>query len=189
MEVPRLGVESELQPLAYATAAATSDPICMCNLCHSSWRHRILNPLSKARDRTLVSWILVRFVSTEPRRELPHWLIPIKSSCLWISHLQGCFLINFVTGVYFASGNYQSFWADHLVMRGLPSPLSPGDAWSTAPFVSQTLISKYLLLGKRTWEKSERLHSVPLLPFVCALLPKHLTMKAWISASYFIFLF
>ena len=45
MEVPRLGVQLELQPLAYATATATPD----------------LNPLSKARDRTHVlmdtSWV------------------------------------------------------------------------------------------------------------------------------------
>ena len=46
MEVPRLGVESELQPLAYARATATRDPSRVCNL------HRIINPLSKGRDRT-----------------------------------------------------------------------------------------------------------------------------------------
>ena len=38
MEVPRLGVESELQLLAYTTATAMPDP----------------NPLSEARDRTLI---------------------------------------------------------------------------------------------------------------------------------------
>ena len=53
MEVPRLGVESELQLLAYATATATQDPSHVCNLHHSSRQHRILDPLSKARDRTL----------------------------------------------------------------------------------------------------------------------------------------
>ena len=35
MEVPRLGVEWELQPLAYATATATRDPSPGCNLHHS----------------------------------------------------------------------------------------------------------------------------------------------------------
>ena len=39
MEGPRLGVQSELQLPAYTT--------------HRSWQHRILNPLSKARDQTL----------------------------------------------------------------------------------------------------------------------------------------
>jgi len=52
MEVPRLGVELELQLLAYTTATATLDLSCICNLHHSSWQHRILNPLSKARDQT-----------------------------------------------------------------------------------------------------------------------------------------
>ena len=36
MEVSRLGVESELQLLAYAPATATPDPSCVCNLHHSS---------------------------------------------------------------------------------------------------------------------------------------------------------
>ena len=54
MEVPRLGVQSELQLPAYITARATRDPSPICNLHHSSWQHQILNPLSKARDRTRV---------------------------------------------------------------------------------------------------------------------------------------
>ena len=52
MEVSRLGVESELQPLAYARATATLDPSCICHLHHSSRQHWIINPLSKGRDRT-----------------------------------------------------------------------------------------------------------------------------------------
>ena len=47
MEVPSLGVELELQLLAYTTA--TQDPSIICNLHRSSWQHQILNPLSKAR--------------------------------------------------------------------------------------------------------------------------------------------
>ena len=51
MEVPRIGVESEPQLLANATAQATTtpDPGGVCDLYSSSW---ILNPLSKARDQT-----------------------------------------------------------------------------------------------------------------------------------------
>ena len=52
MEVPRLGVESELQLPAYTTATATPDPSHVCDLHHSSQQHWIPNPLSKARDRT-----------------------------------------------------------------------------------------------------------------------------------------
>ena len=52
MEVPRLGVESELQPPAYTTATAMLDPSRVCNLHHSSQQHQIFNPLNKARDQT-----------------------------------------------------------------------------------------------------------------------------------------
>ena len=52
MEVPKLGVKSELQPPAYTKATATRDLSHVCNLHHSSWQRRIINPLSKCRDRT-----------------------------------------------------------------------------------------------------------------------------------------
>ena len=54
MEVPRLGVESELQLLAYATAIATPDLSCLCSLCHSLGQCQILNTLNEARDRTCI---------------------------------------------------------------------------------------------------------------------------------------
>ena len=61
MEIPRLGLQLELQLLAYATAAGTSDPSHVCNRHHGSWQCRIINPLSKARDPThnfmVPSWI------------------------------------------------------------------------------------------------------------------------------------
>ena len=46
---PRLGIE-----LDYATATATQDLSCVCDLHHSSRQCRILNPLGKVRDRTFV---------------------------------------------------------------------------------------------------------------------------------------
>ena len=52
MEVPRLGVKSELQLQAYTTARATRGLSCICDLHHSSQQRWILNPLSKARDVT-----------------------------------------------------------------------------------------------------------------------------------------
>ena len=44
MEVPGLGVESELKLLAYAIA--TLNPNCICNIYCSLWQHWVLNPLS-----------------------------------------------------------------------------------------------------------------------------------------------
>ena len=52
MEVPRLGVYSELYLLAYTTATATQDLSHVCTLHHSSQQRWILNALSKTRDRT-----------------------------------------------------------------------------------------------------------------------------------------
>ena len=58
MEVPRLGVKSELQLPAYTTA---TDPSLVCDLQHSSQQRRILDPLSKAQDQTRIlmnpSWV------------------------------------------------------------------------------------------------------------------------------------
>ena len=54
MEVPRPGVKLELQLLAYTRATATGDPSHVCDLHYSSRQHWILNPLSKARNRTLI---------------------------------------------------------------------------------------------------------------------------------------
>ena len=52
MAVSRLGVKSEVQLPAYATAVAMQDVSPICDLHHSSWQHLIVNLLSKAKDRT-----------------------------------------------------------------------------------------------------------------------------------------
>ena len=61
IEVPRLGVKSELQLLANATATAMPGPRHVCDLHHSSWQRPILNPLCGARDQTCIlvdnSWV------------------------------------------------------------------------------------------------------------------------------------
>ena len=54
MEVPRPGVESEIQLLAYTTAKETQDLSHVWDLHHSSQQHWILNPLSKARNQTCI---------------------------------------------------------------------------------------------------------------------------------------
>ena len=61
VEVPRLGVKSELQLLVCTTATATRGLSRVCNLHYSSQQHQILNSLREARDQTCIfmdtSWI------------------------------------------------------------------------------------------------------------------------------------
>ena len=68
IEVPRLGVKSELQLWAYTTATATQDPTCICDL----------HPTAHSNARSLTYWaasgikpasslILHRVVTTEPQ--------------------------------------------------------------------------------------------------------------------------
>ena len=54
IEVPRLGVQLELQLLAYTTDTEMWDPSHVCDLYHSLGKHWILNPLSEAMDLTHV---------------------------------------------------------------------------------------------------------------------------------------
>ena len=50
MEIPRLGVRSELPVPAYTSAAAMWDLSCVFDLHHSSQQCWVLNPLSRTRD-------------------------------------------------------------------------------------------------------------------------------------------
>ena len=52
IEVPRLRVQLELQLPAYGTATPMPDLNHICNICHSLWQCRNLNPLSRVRDQT-----------------------------------------------------------------------------------------------------------------------------------------
>ena len=47
-------VKSEVLLPAYATAAATPDPSCLCDMHHSSWQRWILKSLSEVKTRILV---------------------------------------------------------------------------------------------------------------------------------------
>ena len=60
MEVPRLGVKSDLQLPAYATAKAMPD-LSICDLHCSSQQHQVLNPLNQAKDQIS---ILVKFLTS-----------------------------------------------------------------------------------------------------------------------------
>ena len=80
---------------AYTTATATWDLSHICNL-HNSGRHLIFNPLSKARDRNCVLMdILVRFLTTEPRRELFFFL----HICNWFVKCKVRTKINFFISI------------------------------------------------------------------------------------------
>ena len=70
MEVPQPGVEAELQLPAYTTATATLDLSHICDLLGSLWQHRILNPLSEARDRTRIL-VLMRSANHGATTETP----------------------------------------------------------------------------------------------------------------------
>ena len=63
MEVSTLGVELELQLLAYATATTRRIPRCIFDLDHSLPQCQILNPLSKARDQTHNLMNTVEFIT------------------------------------------------------------------------------------------------------------------------------
>ena len=54
MDVPRFGVESELQLPAYATATVTRDLSPICDLPQSFQQLWTLNSLSEARDQTCI---------------------------------------------------------------------------------------------------------------------------------------
>ena len=58
MEVPRLGVKSDLQLPAYVTTTATQDPSHICDLHH------------RPGIEPTTSWFPVRFVSAVPQQEL-----------------------------------------------------------------------------------------------------------------------
>ena len=78
MEVPRLGVESELQLPAYATATATPDPSHICDLHHSSRPRQILNPQSGTRDRTLILMDTSQVLNPRSHsRNFSHWFLNI----------------------------------------------------------------------------------------------------------------
>ena len=132
MEVPRLGVESELQPPVYTAATATWDPSHVCDLYHSSRQHQILNPLSKGRDQTLVLMDAsqIRFWGTW---ELPFSLLNISFRFtmewlnMWIQfHVHSWMIFCWTWNSRLASLCFQhikccaiSFWLARFLIRNL----------------------------------------------------------------------
>ena len=100
MEISRLGVHSELQPLAYATVTAMPGLSHVCNLHHSPWQLWILNPLSEARD-----WI---HLLMESSRVHHHWAMTWIPT-LFFKSLTGCVVsLNFIFWPKFSQ--YLSFY-------------------------------------------------------------------------------
>ena len=79
----------KLQLPAYTTATAARDPSCICDLHHSSRQCRILNSLSKARDRTrnLRAPSRIRFCCTTTGTPKTHFLTSL--------FLPACFIFVF----------------------------------------------------------------------------------------------
>ena len=69
MEFSWLGVELELQLMAYTTATAMWDSSYVFDLHPSSQQQWILNPPSKARVQTHILMDTSQLVTTEPQRE------------------------------------------------------------------------------------------------------------------------
>ena len=90
MDVPRLGVESELPLPAYTTATAMPDLSCSCQPPPQPQPRRILSPPSKARDQT-ASWILVDFATAEPQWELLETVFQTPFSLLYTLTETRCF--------------------------------------------------------------------------------------------------
>ena len=108
MEVPRLGVESELLLPTYATA--TPDLSHICNLLHSLRQCWILNPLSETRDQTctftdtvLGSW------STEPQWELQKVVtLLLTMFCICTLHPRDLFILQLEVCTFYAPSSILS---------------------------------------------------------------------------------
>ena len=66
MDVPRLGVHSELLLPVYSRATAMPDPSCICKPHHSSQQYPILNTWVRTAIKPATSWFLFGFVFAAP---------------------------------------------------------------------------------------------------------------------------
>ena len=71
MEVPRLGVKSELQLPAYTLAIAAWDQVTSETCTTTQGNTESLIHWAKPRIKPAFSWILARFITAEPQQELP----------------------------------------------------------------------------------------------------------------------
>ena len=85
-EAPKLGLKSELQLLAYATAKAMSDLSHICKPHHRSQQHSILNPRREARNLTHICWDTSRFHKS--LRHKGNYLTVVLNIKLWCLNSQ-----------------------------------------------------------------------------------------------------
>ena len=99
MKVPSLTPELELQLLIYTTATAMPDPSCVCDLHHSSWQHKIINSLSKARDWTgiLTDASCVRYCCATTENSFKNFFFLCLILKLEFIHYQGSCLALFIS--------------------------------------------------------------------------------------------
>ena len=88
MEVPRLGVESELQLPAYTRAMAMPDLSHVCNLHHSSWQRWILNPLREARDGTHNLMVPSRIHFHCATMRTPQYFLAMRFTCQFVQNVR-----------------------------------------------------------------------------------------------------
>ena len=131
MGVPRLGVQLELQLLAYATVTTTQDLSSICNLHHSTLMAalgRIPNPLSKPQDWTCIlmdtSQVCYCWATTgNPLRTFD------KCHCTAFAHRVGL--------------------PEKYIMEGLGNPGMNGQAISTKPGAVLAIRTFFALLFKQ----------------------------------------
>ena len=81
MEVPRLGVKSELHLLAYTTATAVQDPSLVFDFHHSSGQCQIFNPLKEVRDQTHILMDISQVHNPWASMGTPICLVFFNQSC------------------------------------------------------------------------------------------------------------
>ena len=123
MEVPRLGVELELQLPAYATATATQVPSCLCDLHHSSRQWGYLSHWVRPGIEPVSSWLLVSFITAELQQE------HLPFSVFWSRHSSDdeptllLFVLKWLWGLALLDNMLwflSKLWTDHFILA-LPS--------------------------------------------------------------------
>ena len=93
IEIPRPGIEWEMQPQAYTTATAMPDLSCICE------PHQILNPLSEARDLNLILTDTVKFLTGRARTKTPSFFFALSLSSSFFNMGWGSSIVTAVAQV------------------------------------------------------------------------------------------